>query len=74
MPLFLNHSNEYTTMDIFNDIIHNLTKWQILEKARRDEERPMGFLLSYIRDNYNLPKTQGWEIAEKVLDYYQIKN
>lgn len=61
-------------MDIFNDIIQHLTKWQILEKARRDEERPMGVLLSYIRDNYNLSKIQGWEIAEKVLDYYQIKN
>ena len=35
---------------------------------------PMGVLLSYIRDMYGLPKTKGWAIAERVLDYYKIKN
>ena len=59
---------------IFQEIIKDMSPERILAKCRRDEERPMGVLLSYIRDMYGLPKTKGWAIAERVLDYYKIKN
>lgn len=59
---------------IFQELITDLSKEKIIEKAKIDQEKPMGFLLTYIRDMYNLPKTAGWQIAEKVLEYYGIDN
>lgn len=63
-----------TKEEIFNDILRYWSRSDILERAKRDNERPMGTLLTYIKDVYNLPKPQGWEIAEKVINHYNIVN
>lgn len=63
-----------TKEEIFNDILRYWSRSDILERAKRDNERPMGTLLTYIKDVYNLPKPQGWEIAERVINHYNIVN
>ena len=63
-----------TKEEIFNDILKYWSRSDILEIAKRDNERPMGTLLTYIKDVYNLPKPQGWEIAERVIKHYNIVN
>lgn len=63
-----------TKEEIFNDILKYWSRSDILERAKRDNERPMGTLLTYIKDVYNLPKIQGWDIAERVIKHYNIVN
>lgn len=60
--------------EIFNEIIGQLSKDTIINGAMKDNEMPMGFLLTYIKDMYNIPKPQGWKIAEAVLRYFGIEN
>ena len=60
--------------EIFNEIISQLSKDTIINGAMKDNEMPMGFLLTYIKDMYNIPKPQGWKIAEAVLRYFGIEN
>lgn len=62
------------TDNIIKECTEQLTKDTILSRAERDGERPMGFLLTYLRDNYSLPKTSGWSIAEKILERFGIDN
>lgn len=44
-----------------------------MRKAEENNETPFGFVLGYIKDVYSIPKTDGWEIAEKVLEWFKIK-
>lgn len=60
--------------EIFNEIISQLSKDAIINGAMKDNEMPMGFLLTYIKDMYNISKPQGWKIAEAVLRYFGIEN
>ena len=55
-------------------VMNMLTREQIIEKARRDGEKPMGYLLTYIKDMCNCSKIQAWPAAEKVLKEYNINN
>ena len=57
---------------ILEELKRKLTRDSILDGSERDEESPMGYLLTYIRDNYNLPKTDGWSIAEAVLEHFNL--
>ena len=41
--------------------------------AERDEETPFGFLLSYLKDMYFLPKVCGYGVAERILKHFNIK-
>lgn len=63
-----------TDDEIFDEIIKRVTRGRILEISAKDNERPMGFLLTYIKDVYGLPKSKGWNIAERVLTHYNIEN
>ena len=63
-----------TENEIYNELVKDFTKEKIIEKARRDEEKPFGALITYIRDVYNLPKTKGWNIAMRMLDHFGIDN
>ena len=59
---------------IKEEVLKNFTKTSLIEKCRRDDEMPMGVLLTYIKDMYGLPKTQGWDIAVAVLDELKVEN
>lgn len=60
--------------EIKKEIISNLSRRRIIEMAVRDEEKPIGALLSYIKDMYGIPKTQGLDIALGVICHYNIEN
>ena len=57
---------------IFNEIITRMSKEDILRKAERDNEKPFGYIIEYIRDEYNIPKPDGWHIAERICKFYGI--
>lgn len=59
---------------IKEEVLKNFTKTSLIEKCRRDDEMPMGVLLTYIKDMYGLPKTKGWDIAASVLDELKVEN
>ena len=63
-----------TNNEVFNEIIKNLNGDDIINGAIRDDEKPIGYLLTYIKDEYNIPKKEGWNIAEAILKYFGIKN
>ena len=63
-----------TKNDIIIEIIQNLSRNYIINMSIRDKEKPIGFLLTYIRDVYGLSKTEGWDIAIYILNHYNIKN
>lgn len=63
-----NHEN------VVHSLIKNLSRERIIEMARRDEEKPMGALLTYIRDMYGLTKTDGWDVAFAVLNHFKVEN
>ena len=51
-----------------------LSKEDILRRARRNEEKPFGYVIDYLKDVYFLPKMIGWDIAEKILEHFEIDN
>lgn len=63
-----------TDEEIFDDIKSKLTHYDVIKGAIRDKEKPMGFLLTYMKDVYGIPKTRGFHIAERLLDLYHIVN
>lgn len=63
-----------THNEIKKEIISNLSRERIIEMSIRDEEKPVGALLSYIKDMYGIPKTQGLDIALGVICHYNIDN
>lgn len=63
-----------TDEEIYQEITTDFTREKIIGKAIRDEEKPFGFLITYIRDVYGRSKTQGWDIAMRVLDHFGIDN
>ena len=61
-------------IEIKKEIINNLSRERIIEMAIRDEEKPIGALLTYIKDMYDIPKTKGLDIALGVICHYNIDN
>ena len=59
---------------LFQALINKLNRYTILESARKNEERPFGFVIDYIKDVYGISKTEGWDTAMQVLAYFGIKN
>lgn len=59
---------------IWEEICTDLTEYGILRKAEENNETPFGYVLGYIKDVYSIPKTDGWGIAEKVLEWFKIKS
>ena len=60
--------------EVFCELSTTLTSRYITGHAARDNEKPMGFLLTYIRDMYDMPKTEGWNVAEALLNFFNIDN
>ena len=58
----------------FRDVRETLTKQDVLEGAKRGLEKPMGFLLTYLRDMYELTKSEGCIVAEALLKWFNIFN
>ena len=61
------------TEKIYTECITALNRETIIRCAERDEETPFGFLLSYLKDMYFLPKYYGYGVAERILKHFNIK-
>lgn len=60
-------------LEAFNQFTKEFCAGVIYNRAARDHEKPMGVILSYLRDQ-GLPKTQGWLVGEAILKYLHIDN
>ena len=61
------------TEKIYTECITALDRETIIKSAERDEEYPLGFLLSYLKDMYFLPKYYGYGVAERILKHFSIE-
>ena len=61
------------TEKIYTECITAFDRESIIKCAERDEEYPLGFLLSYLKDMYFLPKYYGYGVAERILKHFNIK-
>lgn len=57
---------------ILFDVVNKLTKEDIITKSKFNKEEPFGYVIDYLKDNYNVPKTNGCDIAKKVIKYFKI--
>lgn len=58
--------------EIYDELINDLKPHRITENARRNKENPFGYVIDYIKDMYNISKTDGWDTAEAVLEHFNI--
>ena len=59
---------------IFFNAIRNMDKEDILRSAKRNNEKPFGYVIDYLKDVYFLPKLIGCDIADNILEYFEIDN
>lgn len=59
---------------IYAELEQTLTREQIIRGSRRDGEKPLGYLLTYLKDNYGLPKQAGFKVATDTLWRLGISN
>ena len=57
---------------ILFDTINSLTKEDIITKSKLNNEEPFGYIIDYLKDNYNLPKINGCDIAIKIIKHYKL--
>lgn len=57
----------------FEDALHHLNRYIILDRAKKNNEKPLGYVLDYLKENYSLPKTEGLPVAEKILNFFKIE-
>lgn len=52
----------------------HLNKEHIIAEAKKNGERPFGYVIDFIKDEFNISKTQAWYTAEKVIIYFGLTN
>ena len=57
---------------IFNEVTSSLTRRKIIEKSREDQEYPFGYVITYLKDIYNLTKTQGYDLAKRICIHFNL--
>lgn len=57
---------------IYNEVTNALTRENIVECARRNNEMPFGYVIDYLKDMYMIPKTKGYEIARKICEHFGL--
>lgn len=61
-----------TPTEIYNKCITELDTHTIVSNATKDKETPLGFLLTYLKDDYRLSKIEGYPIAEKIIKHFNL--
>ena len=59
--------------EIFEELTQKLSAESILKNARRNQENPFGYVIDYIKDMYNLSKTEGWDTAKEICRYFKVQ-
>lgn len=57
---------------IYNEIKQKISKEYLLYITKKNNESPFEYLISLIRNEYNIPKTSSYTIVKKLLEYYNI--
>ena len=58
--------------EIYEKCIGKLTKYHILCQSKRNNEKPFGYVIDYIKDVYEISKTEGWDTAKKICEYFGL--
>jgi hypothetical protein len=61
------------TEQIYTECITALNRETIIKCAERGNETPLGYLLTYLKDMYFIPKYYGWVLAERILKHFDIE-
>ena len=61
------------TEKIYTECITAFDRETIIKCAERGNETPLGYLLTYLKDMYFLPKYYGYGVAERILKYFNIE-
>lgn len=57
---------------IYDELCCILTRERIIDKSQKNEEKPFGFVIDYIKDMYGVSKSEGWDTAKKVCEYFGL--
>ena len=57
---------------IYDELCCTLRRERIIEKSQKNGETPFGYVIDYIKDMYNVSKTEGWDTAKKVCEYFGL--
>lgn len=55
--------------ELISDFITSKTAQSISASARKNDERPFGYVIDWFKDN-GIPKTSGWSIAVAICKHY----
>lgn len=66
-------NNMADTEKIYTECITAFDRETIIRCAERGNETPFGYLLTYLKDMYFLPKYYGYGVAERILKYFNIE-
>ena len=58
---------------IYKEMTTKLHAWIIRSCADKNGETPFGYIIDYIKDEYNLSKIEGWDTAKAVCEYFGFK-
>jgi hypothetical protein len=61
-----------THEEIYNESITELDSHIIKSNAIKDNETPLGFVLTYLKDNYSLTKIESYPIATKIVSHFNL--
>lgn len=57
---------------IYDELCCSLTRERIIDNSQKNGETPFGYVIDYIKDMYNVSKTEGWDTAKKVCEYFGL--
>jgi len=57
---------------IYREMVTAMSEESIRAAAVREGDKPFGYVLEYIRDNYGLSKIEGWDTAEAICKHFNI--
>lgn len=57
---------------VYESAIKFLSRERILTSAREEGDLPFGWVLEFLRDEYNLPKPDGWTTARAICDHFNL--
>lgn len=63
---------EKNTNAIFYDAICSLTKSAIIRNANKNNENYFGYVIDYLKDNYNICKVKSHYISKRILSYFEL--
>lgn len=61
-----------TPEEIYNIITSENVKDEIIYVSERDSEKPLGVVITWIKDRFNYAKVDAYPIAEKICKFYGL--